>query len=199
MRESDPVPVETRMRVMAVFLSPSRDEPGGQGGSVLGGLLAPLRLPARLVHAMDSLAEAAGEVAPIKAELIRVREQTEPLAELMPAVQRIDRRTERLAELVAVVERIRDQAEPLTELIPELERIIGELGTRIEAMRDMVGGLESEESHLNTTVGQLVGELGELHETVTGRQNDVQRVTDHLPNGRGPVQKIRAVLADSDD
>ncbi len=49
------------------------------GGGVLAGLLAPLRLPERVIDALDSLAEAAREVGPMRSELTRVREQTEPL------------------------------------------------------------------------------------------------------------------------
>ena len=42
-------------------------------------MLAPLRLPERVIDALDSLAEAAREVGPMRSELTRVREQTEPL------------------------------------------------------------------------------------------------------------------------
>jgi predicted nuclease with TOPRIM domain len=64
-------------------------------------LLAPLRLPERVIDALDSLAEAAREVSPMRSELTRVREQTEPLAELMPAVERL---IERLQELIVALE-----------------------------------------------------------------------------------------------
>ena len=55
---------------------------GDEGGSVLGGLLAPLRLPERLLRALD-------ELRPIREELGRVREQTDPLPDLLPGLQRL--------------------------------------------------------------------------------------------------------------
>ena len=53
---------------------------GARCGDVLAGLLAPLRLPERVGEALESLAEAARELGAMRAELVRVREQTEPLA-----------------------------------------------------------------------------------------------------------------------
>ncbi len=51
----------------------------GPGGGVIGVLLAPLRLPGRALQTLGSLATAARDVATIRSELTRVREQTEPL------------------------------------------------------------------------------------------------------------------------
>ena len=71
-------------------------------------MLAPLRLPERVIDALDSLAEAAREVGPMRSELTRVREQTEPLAELMPALERLIKQTEPVPEVLRAVEQIRE-------------------------------------------------------------------------------------------
>ncbi len=60
------------------------------GGGLLAGLLAPLRLPERVVEALDSLADSAREFGPMREELMRVREQTEPLAELVARLERMN-------------------------------------------------------------------------------------------------------------
>lgn len=38
-----------------------------------------------------------------------------------------------------------------------------------------------------------------MHETVKEVRPDVERVTDHLPTARGPLQKARDVLSGADD
>jgi len=76
----------TNLASLRDAIVPADDTEREGGGGLLAGLLAPLRLPERVMDALDSLAEAAREVSPMRSELTRVREQTEPLAELMPAL-----------------------------------------------------------------------------------------------------------------
>lgn len=117
----------------------SDEASGGRSGSVLAGLLAPLRLPERVLEALD-------ELHLMRSELTRVREQTEPLAELMPAIERLVKQTE-----------------PLSELIPALD--------------------------------SLKKELVAMHKTLDGLQDDVQSVTERLPDpSKGPLQKAHDVL-----
>jgi len=117
----------------------SDEASGGRSGSVLAGLLAPLRLPERVLEALD-------ELRLMRSELTRVREQTEPLAELMPAIKRLVKQTE-----------------PLSELIPALD--------------------------------SLKKELVAMHKTLDGLQDDVQSVTERLPDAsKGPLQKAHDVL-----
>lgn len=177
----------------------SSEEREEHGGSLLGGLLSPLRLPERVIRALESLVEAAQEVAPMRSELTRVREQTEPLPALKPLLERIDKQTEQLAELLPVVEDIREQAKPLAELLPALKHVEDALGTRIESLGEVVGDLEGKDSHLNKTVGEIVGELGEMQETLRALQDEVKSVTDHLPDSRGPLQKAKEVFTSDDD
>ncbi len=163
-------------------------------------MLAPLRIPERVIEALGSLAEAAREVGPMRAELTRVREQTEPLDRLMPAVEQLLESTEPVPEMLSVVERISRQAEPLAELLSSLERVEDGLGQRIDSLRVVVGSLESEDSYLNKTVAELVGELGAMHETLTGLKSDVRSLTDRMPDrNRGPLEKARDALTSNSD
>ena len=169
----------------------------GSGG-VLAGLLAPLRLPERAIEALDSLAEAARELAPMRSELIRVREQTEPLADLLPTAESIREQTD---SLLPVAERISEQAEPLAELLPALEGLEGNLGARLDSVHEVVVALESEESYLNKAVKELSNQLQEMHKTISVLQDEVERITERLPdpNASGPLAKARDALTGSGD
>lgn len=171
----------------------SADEARDQGGGgLLAGLLAPLRLPERAIDALGVLSDAARGV---QSELTRVREQTEPLAGLMPAVERLIRQTEPVPEVAATVEQIRKQAEPLAELLSALDSLETQLGGRIDRLHETIVSLEGEESHLNRSVGELGTEVAAMHKTVAGLQDDVERITDRLPDpDRGPLEKAKDVL-----
>ena len=175
----------------------SSETSDGRGPSVLNGLLAPLRLPERVIDVLESLAEAAREVRPMRAELTRVREQTEPLAGLMPAAEQILGHTERV---LAVAERISRQAEPLAQLLPSLERLQEGLGGRIDGLSEVVGSLESKEADLNKRVVEIVGELRVMHETVTVLRGDVEKLTERVldPN-RGLLNKARDALTSNSE
>ena len=174
---------------------PADDTAREGGGGVLAGLLAPLRLPERVIDALDSLAEAAREVGPMRSELTRVREQTEPLAELMPALERLIKQTEPVPEVLRAVEQIREQTEPLSELLPALDGVKKELGHQLERVQELIVSLEGDESHLNVTAGKLVDELVAMHKTVDGLKDDVRSVTERLPDAsKGPLEKARDVL-----
>jgi len=174
---------------------PADDTEREGGGGLLAGLLAPLRLPERVMDALDSLAEAAREVGPMRSELTRVREQTEPLAELMPALERLIKQTEPVPEVLRAVEQIREQAEPLSELLPALDSVKKELGEQLERLQELIVSLEGDESHLNVTAGKLVDELVAMHKTVDGLKDDVRSVTERMPDAsKGPLEKARDAL-----
>ncbi len=155
------------------------DETPRRGGGVLAGLLAPLRLPERVIDALDSLVEATRELSPMRSELTRVREQTEPLADLLPALERLIKQTE-----------------PLSELLPALESVKTELGEQLERLQKLIVALEGKESHLNLNAVNLVDELVAMHKTVDALQDDVQSVTERLPDAsKGPLQKAHDVLS----
>jgi predicted nuclease with TOPRIM domain len=138
------------------------ETPDDGGGGILAGLLAPLRLPERTLEALDTLVEAVENLGPMRSELTRVREQTAPLGELLPALEHLEER----------------------------------LGTRLDSIHEVVAALENEESHLNATVADLAREIGAMHKTLSGLQDDVQSVTNRLPDAsRGPLEKARDVLS----
>ncbi len=85
-----------------------------------------------MLKALDALAESARELGPIRSELTRVGKQTEPLAELIPA----------------------------------LEGIRSDLGNRLDSVREVVQALESDQSHLNRTVGDLGVKVSALNATL---------------------------------
>lgn len=133
-------------------------------------LLAPLRLPERALAALESLGEAGRHLGPMHSELTGVREQTEPLGDLMPLMER---------------------------LVGRLEE---SLGTRLDALQEVVVALEGNDSHLNRAVGELQREVAGMHKTLAELQDDVQRITDRLPvSRRGPLEKARAVLDGTGD
>lgn len=135
---------------------------------MVAGLLAPLRLPERAIRALESLAGAGADIAAIREEVTATRKQTEPLAELMPAIARLE----------------------------------NNLGSRLDTLHGLVEALEGNESHLNKTVQQLVGELEDMHKTIHGLRADVERVTDRLPDDddkRGPMKVARDVLTGNTD
>ncbi len=152
---------------------------------MLGGLLAPLRLPERVLEALDALVESTRELSPMRSELTRVREQTKPLAEM------------------GVM----------------LERMNEELGAKLDGVHGVVVEMESERSHLNLTsieLGAKVGalhdalapvderlatierEVGAIHETLHGVQNDIQRMSG-LRGERGLAERARDRLVGTND
>jgi chromosome segregation ATPase len=202
------------------------DETSG-GRSVLSGLLAPLRLPERVLEALD-------ELRPMRLELVRVRKQTEPLGDLLPALQhleddlgaRIAAVNDELSPVRAELTRVREQTEPVLDLLPALQRLQDVLGTRLDAVHDVVVALESEESHLNRaikematkvatltdavapvddrlvtverTVHGLAGEVRSIHETLVGLKEDIQRITG-LSGERGVMERARDALTGTKD
>lgn len=194
---------------------------------MLSGLLAPLRLPERVLEALD-------ELRPMRLELTRVREQTEPLGELLPALQsleddlgaRIGGVHDELRPMRAELTRVQEQTEPVLELLPALQRLQDVLGTRLDAVHEVVVALESKESHLNRaieemgtkvatltdalapvddrlvtverTVHGLAGEVRGIHEILVGLKEDIQRITG-LRGDRGVMERARDALTGAKD
>ncbi len=169
---------------------------------MLSGLLAPLRLPERVMESLESLVEAARELGPMRSELTRVREQTEPLPSLMPAIERVIKQIKPVPEVARTVRQISRQAEPLAELLPALSSLEEALTTRLDSLQAVAAALEGRDSHLNLSVRKLGEEVAEMHKTIGGLQGDVERLTDRLPEPeekRGPLEAAREVLTGSGD
>ena len=143
--------------------------PGGRAGGwdLLGGLLSPLRLPERVLVAIESIAERLEDVHPMREEVETIRRQSAVLDELLPA-------------LTSMKEDLGSRLESLHELILELEGIEAGLDKR-------VGELCQEITAMHRTVGGLKGDV----ERVTERLPDpnepgpLERARDVLTGGAG--------------
>ena len=136
----------------------------GRAGLV-GGLLAPLRLPARVVVAIEDIAEAVRDVRPMREEVETIREQSSDLAELLPA-------------LTSMKEDLGTRLGSLHECIVELEGIEAGLDKR-------VGGLCQEITAMHRTVGGLKGEVGRITERLPDPDapGPLERARDVLTGG----------------
>jgi predicted nuclease with TOPRIM domain len=108
-------------------------------GKLLDGLLAPLRLPERVIEALDSLVETVQELGPMRAELTRVGEHVEPLGELLPALESLELSLgARVDSLGDVVGGLRTEQSRLNESTEELGRELAAIHKTISALRDDV-------------------------------------------------------------
>ena len=115
-----------------------RNETRSGGESLLGGLLSPLRLPERVVNAIEDIAERLEDVRPMRENVETIREQSSDLAELLPA-------------LTSMKEDLGGRLDSLHECIVELEDIekgldkrVADLCQEITAMRATVEGLQGD-------------------------------------------------------
>ena len=116
------------------------------------------------------------------------------------AIESIAERLEDVRPMREDVATIRDQSSDLSELLPALDSMKTDLGGRLDSVQEVVERLEGVESHLDERVGDLCKEMTAMHRTVTGLQDDVQRITERLPDpeSRGPLEKARNVLTGGD-
>jgi hypothetical protein len=146
-------------------LMPLYDSSIEAGRSLLGTVFAPLRLPWRLVGALDLVEDALQDVRPMRSEVATIRKQSEPLAELLSA----------------------------------LDSLKGDLVARLDGLYKLTATLEEVETDLDENVAQVIGKLTVLHETVLALQDDVQRITNRLPDpdAPGPLERAREALTGS--
>jgi methyl-accepting chemotaxis protein len=155
------------------------DEPAqNQGGGMLTSLLAPLRLPERVLEALEALVESTRKLGPINSELTSVRKQTEPLNDLLPALDRLDDDLAgRLDAVLGVVTALESEDSHLARAVGGLD---GSLGRRLDAVQDVVKALESEDSHLARAVGGLDGSLGRRLDAVQDVVKALESEDSHL-------------------
>lgn len=110
----------------------------------------------------------------------------------LQAFDLVDEAAREIRPIHSELAQVREQTKPLAEVPPGIDR----LDKRIEALQGVVGKLESEESHLNKAVMHLAGELSKIHESLTALEDDVERITDRLPDPDepGPIAKARDAL-----
>lgn len=137
---------------------------GGRGAGVLGALLAPLRLPERAIDALASLAEQVQELTAISTELTRVREHTEPLAQLLPALRRLER------GLGARIDSLRDVVVALEANDSHLNRTTAELAQELGAMHETIRGLKADLGQITDRLPDpnAPGPLAKARDALTG-------------------------------
>ena len=149
----------------------------------MAGLLAPLRLPERVLEALD-------ELRPIRLELTRVRKQTEPLPGLLPALKRLEKalsnRLDAVQEVVTALES--DQS--------HLNRSTQALAAKVEAVSDLLAPVDGRLATIERTIEGLAGEVGSIRESLVGVKDDIQRTTG-LRGERGMVERARDALTGS--
>ena len=174
------------------------DEPAqNQGGGMLTSLLAPLRLPERVLEALEALVESTRKLGPINSELTSVRKQTEPLNDLLPALDRLDDDLAgRLDAVLGVVTALESEDSHLARAVGGLD---GSLGRRLDAVQDVVKALESEDSHLGRAVRGLDESLGPrldaVHEVVKALESENSHLNRGMNEVGAHVGALREALA----
>jgi hypothetical protein len=76
-----------------------------------------------------------------------------------------------------------------------------DLGGRLDRLHECVRELEEIEAGLDKRVGRLCEEITAMHGTVGNLRDDVERITERLPdpNEPGPLERARDVLTGSGD
>lgn len=126
----------------------SSGEPRDEGGGgLLESVFAPLRLPERVMRALDEVAVSIRDLAPMREELGRIREQTAPLDDhLVDLHKDLEPIGERLTAVERSVDQMRDEVHAMREVIDEvkfdIQRVTGLRGERglLERARDKVTG-----------------------------------------------------------
>jgi len=159
---------------------PADEASGGRNDSVLSSLLAPLRLPERVLDALD-------ELRPIRIELVRVREQTKPLDDLLPALKDLE-------------EALSSRLDAVTEVVSALEsdeshlnRTTNDLGTKVTELSDTLRPVATRMTTIESAIQELAVEVKAMSETVVGIKDDIQRTTG-LRGDRGMMERARDAL-----
>ena len=146
---------------------------------MLAGLLAPLRLPERVLEALD-------ELRPMRLELTRVREQTEPLAGLLPALQRVEKGLgARLDVVHEVLVALESDESHLNTTTKELCVELAALSNALAPVDDRLAGIER-------TIDGLASDVGAIQESLVGLKDDIQRVG--LRGERGVIERARDAI-----
>ena len=114
------------------------------GPGLLTGLLSPLRLPERVVSAIEDIAERLEDVRPMRENVETIREQSSDLNELLPA-------------MTSMKEDLGGRLDSLHECILELEDIEKGLDMR-------VGDMCKELTTMRATVEELKGDVERITE-----------------------------------
>ncbi len=168
------------------------EKPADGGGGLLGSLLAPLRLPERVLEALDALAESTRELRPIRSELTRVGKQTEPLADLIPVLEGLRQ------DLGTRLDSVREVVQALESDESHLNSAVTDLSVKVSALNDVLAPVDARLATIEAATERLGHEVGAIHETLNGVQGDIQRITG-LRGERGPMERARDALTSGRD
>lgn len=152
----------------------------GRGGSALAGLLAPLRLPERVLEALD-------ELRPMRLELARVREQTDPLVDLLPSLQRLE------DVLSGRLDAVHDVVVALEREDSHLNRTTNELSAKVSVLSEELAPIDDRLASIERAIHAMATEVGAMHQTLRGVKDDIQRTTG-LRGDRGIIERARDAL-----
>ncbi len=152
---------------------------------MLAGLLAPSRLPERVLEALD-------ELRPMRSELTRMREQTEPMGDLLPALERLK------DALDTRLDAVHDVVVALESEDSHLNRTSIEMGAKMGALCDVLDPVGDRLATMERAIHELKGEVEAIHETLVGVKDDLQRTTG-LRGDRGIVERARDALTGGND
>ena len=85
---------------------------------------------------------------------------------------------------------VREQTEPLAGMGTGLERLNEDLGTRLDALHDVLAPVDEHLTTIERAVGELAGEMDAVHGTIRGVQQDIQRMSG-LRGERGLAERAR--------
>lgn len=147
---------------------------------MLTGLLAPLRLPERVFDALE-------ELRTIRIELTRVRKQTKPLDELLPALQSIE------DTLGNRLESVHDVVVDLEGEDSHLHQTTSKLSTQVEAISDILSPVNGRLAIVERSINELGREVAAINKNLLGLKDDVQRITG-LRGERGIMERARDAI-----
>ena len=146
-------------------MTTERDRTASEGGwGIVGGLLAPLRLPERVAVAIEEIAGAVRDIRPMRAEVETIRNQSADLDELLPALTSMNR------DLGARLENLHECIVELEGIEKGLDEQVGELCREIAAMHRTVGGLKGDVEHITERLPSpnAPGPLERARDVLTG-------------------------------
>lgn len=85
---------------------------------------------------------------------------------------------------------VREQTEPLADMGTALERINQDLCERLDALHEVLAPVDEHLATVERTVVDLSREIGAVHQTVHGVQQDIQRMSG-LRGERGMAERAR--------
>ncbi len=163
----------------------------GWAYGALANLLAPLRLPERVLEALDELVEAVRYLGPVHSELTHIREKVEPLPELLAALDRVNEglggRLDSLLEVVRALESERSH----------LNLTVRGMYSRVDALHEDLSPVDNRLATLERTTKELAEAVEAIRNDVVGIKDDIQRVTG-LRGERGKLERARDKLTGGD-